>query len=177
MPYCQQLRRAFTALDVLMYYSQSQCQVRWKLNDQLMSFRILARKTQKKTIDIVGAFLTEITTEEVLQLAMMADGWLPIRTFRRPSIWLHSLCHLVSLVHFKYINHFNLMRQVLLIKVPSMPSSCQCLSSWPIVLAWSRSQAMTMLGRQHISSSSRMETSVQLAGMSLRWCCSWAQTW
>ena len=72
MPYCQQLRRAFTALDALMYYSQSQ--VRWKLNDQLMSFRILARKTQKKTIDIVGAFLTEITTEEVLQLAMMADA-------------------------------------------------------------------------------------------------------
>ena len=42
--------------------------------DQLMSFRILARKTQKKTIDIVRAFLTEITTEEVLQLAMMADA-------------------------------------------------------------------------------------------------------
>ena len=94
MPYCQQLRRAFTALDVLMYYSQSQCQVRWKLNDQLMSFRILARKTQKKTIDIVGAFLTEITTEEVLQLAMMADAsdeeLTLIRTFDQGSFALEA---------------------------------------------------------------------------------------
>lgn len=95
MPYCQQLRRAFTALDVLMYYSQSQCQVRWKLNDQLMSFRILARKTQKKTIDIVGAFLTEITTEEVLQLAMMADAsdeeLTLIRTFDQEFLCTGSL--------------------------------------------------------------------------------------
>ncbi len=44
-----------------------------KVKDQL-SFRIFARKTQKKTLDMVGAFLAEFTTEEVLQLAMMADA-------------------------------------------------------------------------------------------------------
>ena len=57
------------------------------------------------------------------------------------------------------------------IKVPSMPFNVyQVWLFWPGLRRWQ------CLG-DSVSPSSRMETSLQLGGMSLRWCCSWAQTW